>query len=163
MDSKIIGVIWRFGKNDYQISITDYDEEDEQALLKIDEKYGDRDAYSGLRGDENISIKDANIEYWENDWAKEERLDKQKELATKLYNAGFIKTNALYDYSTDEDDQMSIPRIIDALNDNRSTAYLLETFAQFCDGSQKEEDHKLFFECMMDIIHYMEDYQKGDN
>lgn len=161
MDSKIIGVIWRFGKNDYQISLTDFDQEDQKKLLEIDDKYSEK--YSCERGNENLTIKAANVEYWEKDWGEQDLRDKQKELATKLYTVGMIDTNILYDHQTDEDDQISIPMIIDALNDPRNTAYLLETFAQFCDGSQEEEDHKKIFECMMDIIHYMEDYQKKDN
>ena len=156
----VIGLIYRFGKNDYQMSIMDFDRDDQEVLMALMDKYSEK--CSCERGDENLTIKAANVEYWEKDWGKQDLKDKQKELATKLYTVGMIDTNILYDHQTDEDDQMSIPRIIEALNNPSDTAYLLETFAQFCDGSQEDDDHKKFFECMMDIIYYMEDIKKGD-
>lgn len=156
---KIIGVVWRFGKNDYQISLTDYDKEDQEKLLAIDAKYEEK--YSCERGNENLTIKAANAEFWEDLWDMEDRLNKRKELATRLYDIGMIKTQALYDHQADEDDQMSIARISEALTNPHDAAYLLEVFLQFCDGSQEKEDTEMFFKASMDIVHYMEGFQKG--
>jgi hypothetical protein len=59
----VIGLIYRFGKNDYQISLTDFSESDQQTLQEIFMKY--EDSWSCIRGDKNASIDDANIDYWE--------------------------------------------------------------------------------------------------
>ena len=59
----IIGLIYRFDKNDYQISLTDFSEADQQTLQEIFMKY--EDDWSCIRGDKNTSIDDANIDYWE--------------------------------------------------------------------------------------------------
>lgn len=59
----VIGLIYRFDKNDYQISLTDFSESDQQTLQEIFMKY--EDSWSCIRGDKNASIDDANIDYWE--------------------------------------------------------------------------------------------------
>lgn len=87
MKDKVIGLIWRFGKNDYQISLTQYDDKDQEVLQDIETRYGDADRYSCVRGDENLTIKDANIEYWESEWSKGER----KRLRTFMLD-GYYKT-----------------------------------------------------------------------
>lgn len=160
MNDKIIGVVWRFGKNDYQISLTEFDQEDQAKLLEIDNKYSEK--YSCERGNENLSLKDANVQFWETMWKMEDFVNKRKELATRLYNVGMVSTQALYDWQADEDDQMSIAKISEALTNPRDTAYLLETFIQFCDGSQEKADTEMFFNASMDIVHFMEDFQRGE-
>lgn len=85
--------------------------------------------------------------------------EKGKQLAHRLYNLGFVETSALYDYQADE--QLTEAQILDALQKPKDTAYMLETFMQFCDGSQEDEDHKKFFEASMEIVHYMEE-MKGE-
>lgn len=84
MKDKVIGLIWRFGNNDYQISLTQYDDKDQEVLQDIETRYGDADRNSCVRGDENLTIKDANIEYWEREWSK----GKKKKLRTFI----FVKT-----------------------------------------------------------------------
>ena len=59
----IIGMVYRFGKNDYQISIMDFDDTDQAILQAIFMKY--ENEMSGERGDKTLSIENANIDYWE--------------------------------------------------------------------------------------------------
>lgn len=61
----IIGMIWRYAKNDYQINIMDFSEDDQKTLQAIFTKYADTGSDSG-RGNKNLTIADANIDYWEN-------------------------------------------------------------------------------------------------
>ena len=75
-------------------------------------------------------------------------------LAAMLKDIGFIKSDILYDNQADE--QLTEKQIDDVLKNKKDTTYLLETFLQFCDGSQEEEDHKLLFDAAMEIVHYME-------
>ena len=149
---KIIGVVWRFRKNDYQISLVDYDADDQQKLQEIDEKYDEE--YSCERGTKELCIKDANVEYWEKKWAEQDAEAKRKTLAAKLYKIGMVETGIMYDDQADE--QLTEEKIVDILKSKTDTAYMLEQFLQFCDGSQEEEDHKKFFEAAMEIVHYME-------
>ena len=74
-----------------------------------------------------------------------EKLAKAKKLAHKLYNLGLVETSALYDDQADE--QLTEAQILDALQKPKDTAYMLETFMQFCDGSQSDKDHEMFFTC----------------
>ena len=152
MEQKIIGVIWRYGKNDYQISLADFNKADERALLKIDMKYGDNDGYSCVRGDENISIKDANIEYWENGWAKQELENVRKNLAKKAWNI-CKNDNAFYDDR--EDEWFDEKQMYESLGTAKGCAYFMETVLQFYDGS---EQTKCYYDLTMDIVHYMEWY-----
>lgn len=87
MKDKVIGLIWRFGKNDYQISLTQYDDKDQEVLQDIETRYVDADRNSCVRGNENLTIKDANIKYWENEWSKGEK----KKLRTFILD-GYYKT-----------------------------------------------------------------------
>ena len=84
----------------------------------------------------------------------------RKELAEKLLDIGYNKSDILIDYH--EETHMTVLDIYDSLGTERDTVYLLETFLQFCDGSQEEEDHKMFFEASMDIVHYLENFEKGE-
>ena len=59
----IIGMIYRFDNNDYQISLAEFSEEDQDALQRILMKYDDDCAC--VRGDKNTTIADANIDYFE--------------------------------------------------------------------------------------------------
>ena len=149
---KIIGVVWRFGKNDYQISLVDYDADDQQRLQEIDEKYDEE--YSCERGTSELRVKDANVEYWEKKWAEQDAEAKRKTLAAKLYKLGMVETDIMYDHQADE--QLTEEQIIEILKSKTDTAYMLEQFLQLCDGSQEEDDHKKFFEASMAIVRYME-------
>lgn len=62
MDS-IIGFVYRFDNNDYQITLADIDEKDQEILMNMMDKY--ENVSSGVRGDKTITIEDANIEYFE--------------------------------------------------------------------------------------------------
>lgn len=68
MEDKIIGVVWRFGNNDYQISLTEFEEKDQAILMDIISKYEDK--CSCERGNEQLSIADANVRFWEFMWDK---------------------------------------------------------------------------------------------
>lgn len=157
MAEKVIGLIWRFGKNDYQMSIMDFDRDDQEVLMTLMEKYSEE--CSCERGDENLTIKAANVEFWEKKWAEADMEKRRKDLAKKLFRIGLLETNALYDDQADE--QFTEEQLADVLEDIKSTSYMLETFMQFCDGSQEEEDHKKFFEASMAIVHYLENL-KGE-
>ena len=149
---KVIGLIYRFGKNDYQINIMDFNKYDQKTLMRMMEAYDDD--WSSVRGDAKLTIDQANVEYWEKEWAKADMEHKRKELAKKLWNIGFVKTDILYDHQADE--QLTEEKIVDILKSKTDTAYMLEQFLQFCDGSQEKEDHKKFFDAAMEIVHYME-------
>lgn len=60
---KIIGLVYRFGNNDYQINLMDFDKNDQVKLMRIFEKYENK--CSCERGNKLLSLKDANIDYWE--------------------------------------------------------------------------------------------------
>ncbi len=66
MGERIIGLVYRFGKNDYQISISDFTPEELKQLDRIMQNH-ENDS-SGERGDADLCIKDANIDYWERGW-----------------------------------------------------------------------------------------------
>lgn len=59
----VIGLIYRFDKNDYQISLMDFSEEDQKILQNLMMKYDNE--CSCVRGDKELTIDDANIDYWE--------------------------------------------------------------------------------------------------
>lgn len=60
---KIIGLIYRFGDNDYQLNIMNFSQADQKILQDIFMKY-DNDC-SCVRGDKFTTIDDANIDYFE--------------------------------------------------------------------------------------------------
>ena len=152
---KVIGLIYRFSKNDYQISLMDFDKHDQDILLAMMVKYDDK--CSCERGDSYLTIDNANVEYWEKKWAEQDAEAKRKALAAKLYKLGMVETDIMYDHQADE--QLTEEKIVDILKSKTDTAYMLEEFLQFCDGSQEEGDHKKFFEASMDIVHYMEEME----
>lgn len=149
---KVIGLIYRFDKNDYQINIMDFDAHDQNTLMAMMDKYDNE--CSCERGDAKLTIDQANVEYWEKNWAEQDAEAKRKTLAAKLYKLGMVETDIMYDHQADE--QLTEEKIVDILKSKTDTAYMLEQFLQFCDGSQEEEDHKKFFEASMEIVHYME-------
>ena len=153
---KVIGLIYRFGKNDYQISLMETDEHDQDLLMKIMEKYGDD--CSATRGDGKLTIEDANVDWFERSWAAKEAEAKRKELAHKIYKEAVEGDWAFYDdhegtHWTEED-------IYESLGSAKDSAYSIETLIQFYDGT---EETKKYYNAAMDIIHYMEWYQKGEN
>lgn len=150
---KVIGLIYRFNKNDYQISLMDFDAHDQDILMNMMEKYDD-DCSCERGNSTNLTLFRANIEYWERIWAEQEMDAKRKALAKKLYEVGMKETDILYDHQADE--QLTEEKIADILQNKTDTAYMLETFLQFCDGSQEEEDHTKFFDAAMNIVRYME-------
>lgn len=152
MQDKVIGLVWRYDVNDYGIIINKFNDVDQCRLQDIYERYADN--ASGERGSKSLNLEECNVDYWEKDWAKADIEQKRKALAKKLWDIGFIKSDILYDNQADE--QLTVVQIIDALSNTKDTTYLLETFLQFCDGSQDPEDHKMFCEAAMDIVHYME-------
>lgn len=149
---KVIGLIYRFRANDYQISLMDFDKHDQDILMGMMEKYDDK--CSCERGDRLLNIKSANVDFFESKWAEQDAEAKRKALAAKLYKLGMIETDIMYDHQADE--QLTEEQIAEVLKSKTDTAYMLEQFLQFCDGSQFKEDHKKFFEASMEIVHYME-------
>lgn len=61
----VIGLIYRFDHNDYQLSLMDFEKANQELLQKIFMKYAND--CSCIRGNKDISINDANIEHWEID------------------------------------------------------------------------------------------------
>jgi len=149
---KVIGLIYRFRANDYQINLMDFDKHDQDILMNMMEKYDDD--CTCIRGDRMLNIGSADVDFFESKWAKQDAEAKRKALAKKLYEVGMRETNILYDDQADE--QLTEEELADALKNKKPTAYILETFLQFCDGSQEEEDYKKFFDAAMEIVHYME-------
>lgn len=156
MSEKIIGLIYRYGKNDYGIMLNDFDKVDSERLMDIYTRYADEG--SGIRGDGNKSINDANVEYWENMWLRENLEERRKWLAHKMFIVGMEETNILYDDQADE--QVTETQIAEDLKTYKGTAYWMEAFLQFCDGGQDEGDHRMFFETSMEIVHYMENMKE---
>jgi hypothetical protein len=150
MDMKVIGYILRYGKNDYQISLAEFKKEDEEAIIDIATKY-DNDS-SGIRGDENLTIKDANIEYWEYGWSKRDREKARIALAEKAWDI-CKKDNSFYD--DHEGKWFDKKEMYQSLGSAKSCAYFIETVLQFYDGS---EENKCYYDLSMDIVHYMEQY-----
>lgn len=152
---KVIGLIYRFKENDYQINLMDFDKHDQSILMNMMEKYDDDSTC--IRGDRMLNIGSANVDFFESKWTKQDAEAKRIALAEKLYEVGMKETNILYDYQADE--QLTIEHLADVLENKKDTAYMLETFLQFCDGSQEEEDHMKFFDAAMSIVRYMEDME----
>ena len=160
MQDKIIGLVWRHNINDYEIMLNQFEDADQDKLQDIYDRYAD--GGSGERGDKNLTLDTCDVDYWETEWAKEDMEKKRLELAHELYVIGYSETGILNDMGTDPDELMTEKEIADSLKSVKNTSYLLETFIQFCDGSQEEEDHKKFFDASMKIVHYMEN-MKGEN
>lgn len=146
---KIIGLVYRFGKNDYQISLMDFDKHDQDTLLTMMVKYDDK--CSCERGDSYLTIDNANIEYWETEWAEQDAEAKRKELAHKIYKQAVEGDWAFYD--DQEGTHWTEDDIYEGLKSAKDSAYLIETLLQFYDGT---EETKKYYEASMDIIHYME-------
>ena len=157
MNDKIIGLVWRYGKNDYEIMLNEFDEVDQERLQDIYDRYAD--GGSGERGDKFLTLETSNVDYWEDEWAKADMESRRKELAHKLFIVGMEETDILYDHQADE--QVTESKIAEDLKTHKGIAYWMETFLQFCDGGQDEGDHRMFFETCMEIVHYMEDL-KGE-
>ena len=130
----------------------DFNKYDQKTLMSMIEKY-EWDC-SCMRGDAKLTIDQADVEYWEKKWAEQDAEAKRKELAAKLYKLGMVETDIMYDHQADE--QLTEEQIVEVLKSKTDTAYMLEQFLQFCDGSQEKEDHKKFFDASMEIVHYME-------
>lgn len=157
----VIGFVWRYGNNDYGIEITDFDKKDEKILMDMYTKYGEADKFSGCRENaQNCNLESANVAYWEEKWSAKSREEKRKNLAKKIYNVCLKETNIFYDDR--EDYAPTLAEIKEDLETYKGTAYILEAIVQFCDGSQSKEDHKIFYELTLDIVHYMEN-MKVDN
>ena len=154
MEDKIIGVVWRFGKNDYQITLADYSQRDQKKLLEIDASYDEK--CSCQRGNADLTIKDANIEFWENEWAKKDKEKARKALAKKGWS---ICKNDMAFYDDHEGKWFDEKDMYESLGTSVGCAYFLETVLPFYDGS---ENTNCYYELSMDIIHYMERYLEGE-
>lgn len=62
-DDRVFGIVYRFGYNDYQISLADLSDEDSDAVEEIFMKY--EDDCTCERGDRNMTLDDANLEYFD--------------------------------------------------------------------------------------------------
>ena len=152
----VIGLIWRYGNNDYQINLMEFSPKEKEILDRILQNHED-DA-SGVRGDALLTIESANIAHWERKWSAEERNKKRLKLAHEIYQLGMVETDVFYDHQEDEDKQLTYDDIANNLQTYKGTAYQLESLMQFCDGSQTTEDHDKFFKLSMEIVHYMEGF-----
>ena len=59
----IIGMIYRFDNNDYQISLMEFSAEDQEILQNILMKYDNNCTCE--RGDKFLTLADANVDYFE--------------------------------------------------------------------------------------------------
>ena len=68
MKDGMIGVICRYGFNDYEIMLADFSEEDSEKLWNIITPYAEPYGCCGARGDRDMTLGDCNIGYLEDDW-----------------------------------------------------------------------------------------------
>ena len=76
--------------------------------------------------------------------------EKRKELAKKLCSL----KNEMRGF---DEELYTEKEMEDALKTHRGSAYLLETFLEYADGSQEDEVTEKFYKASMDIVHYMQD------
>ena len=88
-DEKVFGIIYRFGYNDYQISLADFSDEDSDAIEEIWMKYEDNCTCE--RGDRNMTLDDANLEYFD-------KMDAEWVVTYKLYSSIGLETVRAADY-----------------------------------------------------------------
>lgn len=88
-DDKIFGIVYRFGYNDYQISLADFSDEDSDAIEEIFMKY--EDSCTCERGDRNMTLDDANLEYFD-------KMDAEWVVTYKLYGSIGLETVRASDY-----------------------------------------------------------------
>lgn len=65
-EEKIIGIVYRHDFNDYEITLMELDEIDEQRMEVIASRYDG--SSSGWRDGKKMTIEDANVDYWESKW-----------------------------------------------------------------------------------------------
>ena len=65
---RMIGVICRYGFNDYQIMLAEFNDEDNEKLWDIITPYADNDEVWGERGNRDMTLKENNVDYLERDW-----------------------------------------------------------------------------------------------
>lgn len=68
MADRNIGVVIRFGFNDYEILLTNLTDEDDQKLWEILTPYADGNECCSYRGDKTMTLEDCNIGWLERDW-----------------------------------------------------------------------------------------------
>ncbi len=156
MEEKVIGLVYRYGPNDYQINLMDFDDKDQEVLMSLMERYDG--GCSCERGDKTLTLEAANVEYWERELSIRARNRIRKELAHELYQLGMVETDAFYDEQSDE--QVTEEQIADDLKSYKRTAYTLETILQFCDDPEGY-DYRKFFNASMKIVHYMENFMEN--
>ena len=66
-ENGMIGVVIRYGFNDYEIMLTDFTEEDDKKLWDIISVYGDN-SICGQRGDRHLTLEDCNVAWLEATW-----------------------------------------------------------------------------------------------
>lgn len=150
-----IGIVWRFGRNDYQIALFNPSAKEEEYLNEV--MMSTENCCTCIRGDENLNLKDADVNYWEDAWAKEEAETKRKEVAHKV---GQIIENDWNFYDDHEGTHWTEDDVYESLGSAKGSAYSIETLLQFYDGT---DETKKYYDASMEIIHYMEWYQKGEN
>ena len=146
---KVIGLVYRFNKNDYQISLMEFDKHDQSTLMAMMDKYDNE--CSCERGDAKLTIDQANIGYWEKNWAEQDAEAKRKALAHKIYKQAVEGDWAFYDDR--EDTHWTEDDIYESLENANTSAYSIETLLQFYDGT---DETKKYYDAAMEIVHYME-------
>ena len=79
MKEGVIGVIYRHGFNDYEFMIGDFPKEIRERIEILISGYDDGYNMSGARGDRDMTLADANINYWEKEFIDQHLIDDLKE------------------------------------------------------------------------------------
>ena len=152
-----IGIVWRFGKNYYQISLFKPNKEEERQMNDILTAH-DNDC-SSFRGRENLTLKDANVGYWEDEFRKQDEEEHIRSLVAKLFEFG-NKYDILVDMS-DPENSMTREEIDESLRSYKGTAYLMETFFQWMNNEMDNEEFGEYQKVMFDLIHHAENLKEG--
>ena len=64
-DETVIGIVYRHGRNDYEIMLGEFPSDMERKINKMIVDFDNGYNLAGARGDKNLSLNDANISYFE--------------------------------------------------------------------------------------------------
>lgn len=95
---RMIGVICRYGFNDYQIMLTEFSDEDNEKLWNIITPYADNDKVWGERGNRDMTLKENNVDYLESDWQPKYRStadDKDIVTISEIFNR-YVQINGTH-------------------------------------------------------------------
>lgn len=77
-DERVIGIVYRFGFNDYEIMLDKLSKEDSDAMEEIMMKYAEPYGCCSSRGDRTMTLADCDIDYVEGDFMPKYRATNDK-------------------------------------------------------------------------------------